>query len=95
MKIPEAAVEAAARAAQVEWGVNPWGELSYQAERALAEDAKDALVTLARYVLEAAAPHMLAEVFDAGFTTCSNEHTKQRNDPSHPITRLNPYRSAS
>jgi len=33
----------------------------------------------------------LAEAFDIGFTTCANEHTKQRKDPSYPITRINPY----
>jgi hypothetical protein len=56
VNISEQAVEAAAKAIQVEWGITPWGELSYQAERALAINAKDAIVTLAREVLETAAP---------------------------------------
>ena len=33
------------------------------------------------------------EAFDAGFTACSYEHTKQRQDPTYPITRINPYRA--
>lgn len=31
--------------------------------------------------------------FDAGFTACAHEHTKQRQDPTYPITRINPYRA--
>ena len=54
--IPEAAVEAAAKAIQEEWGITPFGDLSYQAERALSQDAKAAILTLATCVLEAVAP---------------------------------------
>jgi hypothetical protein len=32
------------------------------------------------------------EAWDAGFTACAQEHTKQRNDPTYPITRVNPYK---
>jgi len=29
--------------------------------------------------------------FEEGFTTCAHEHMKQRKDPTHPITRVNPF----
>ena len=32
-----------------------------------------------------------AAAFDEGFTTCAHEHMQQRENPSHPITRVNPY----
>jgi hypothetical protein len=51
--IPDEAVEAAAKAIQVEWGITPWGELSYQAEKALAEDPRKAMRFLAQAVIEA------------------------------------------
>jgi len=31
------------------------------------------------------------EAWDEGFTACAGEHMRQREDPSHPITRTNPY----
>ena len=34
-----------------------------------------------------------AAAYDEGFTACAGEHTKQREDPSHPITRVNPYKA--
>jgi len=35
---------------------------------------------------------LLASAWDDGFSACAGEHTKRRKDPSHPITRVNPYR---
>jgi hypothetical protein len=32
--------------------------------------------------------------WDEGFTACAHEHMRQRDDPSHPITRVNPYAEA-
>jgi hypothetical protein len=34
-----------------------------------------------------------AAAYDEGFTACAGEHTKQREDPGHPITRVNPYKA--
>ena len=39
-------------------------------------------------------PNPLADAFDAGFTACAEEHSKQRAAPEYPITRANPYRRA-
>jgi hypothetical protein len=36
----------------------------------------------------------MADAWDEGFTDCANEHTFQRIDATHPITRTNPYRGA-
>lgn len=33
------------------------------------------------------------DVYDAGFTACANEFIQQAADPSHPITRNNPFRT--
>ncbi|MFB8368556.1 hypothetical protein ACFC25_04240 [Pseudarthrobacter sp. NPDC055928] len=55
MNITDQAIEAAAKAIQEEWGITPFGELSYQAERALREDAKAAILLLAKCALEASA----------------------------------------
>lgn len=48
--------------------------------------------------LDAVAPAVLRWIreaeeaaFDAGFTACEDEITKQWDDPSRPITRVNPY----
>lgn len=46
---------------------------------------------LARIALEAAAPHLVAPAWDAGFTECARQFKKQRDDPSHPITLANPW----
>jgi hypothetical protein len=35
----------------------------------------------------------LAHAFDDGFTACANQHAMQRRDPTHPITRINPYKT--
>lgn len=35
----------------------------------------------------------LANAFDAGWEALRLEHEAQRADPSHPITRVNPWRS--
>jgi len=48
--------------------------------------------SIIRRAVEAAAPHLLAEAYDRGFTARSCEGIRQREDPSHPITRTNPYR---
>lgn len=34
-----------------------------------------------------------ADAFDEGFTACAGEHTRQRNEPTYPIHRSNPYRT--
>jgi hypothetical protein len=36
----------------------------------------------------------MADAWAEGFTDCANEHTFQRIDATHPITRTNPYRGA-
>ncbi|UAJ78332.1 hypothetical protein IT072_13800 [Leifsonia sp. ZF2019] len=33
-----------------------------------------------------------ADLWDDGFTACAHEHMKQREDPTYPIHRPNPYR---
>ena len=53
---------------------------------------KDAWLRDFRVALEAAAPTLLATAYDRGFTECTREFVTQREDPSHPITRTNPYR---
>ena len=35
---------------------------------------------------------LLAEAWDRGFSTCAGEFKKQREDPTYPITRVNPYK---
>lgn len=42
--------------------------------------------------LQASAREIAAKAWDDGFTACGGEHTRQRKDPSHPITRINPHR---
>ena len=32
-----------------------------------------------------------AKAWDAGFTACAQQHMQQDQDPTHPITRTNPY----
>lgn len=34
----------------------------------------------------------IREAWDAGFSEACNQHTIQRRDPNHPITRENPHR---
>lgn len=45
---------AVAQALQNEWGIDPWGRLSWQAEKALKEDSKKALMFLAEAAVDAA-----------------------------------------
>lgn len=45
---------AVAHALQNEWGIDPWGRLSYQAELALKTDAKKAIMFLAEAAIDAA-----------------------------------------
>lgn len=33
----------------------------------------------------------LAAAWDAGFSACADQWSKQRQDPTHPITRNNPF----
>jgi len=53
MMITEELKLAVAQALQNEWGIDPWGRLSYQAELALKTDAKKALMFLAEAALDA------------------------------------------
>jgi len=47
--------------------------------------------SIARKALGAAVPAIAAQAWDAGFTAACAQHGLQRSDPSHPITRTNPY----
>lgn len=45
-------IETVAKAIANEWGIDAWGKLSYQAERALDEDPRNAVRYLAIAVLD-------------------------------------------
>jgi hypothetical protein len=54
--------------------------------------AKDAWLRDFRIALEAAAPMLVTDARDAGFTACAHQFVKQSQEPAHPITRTNPHR---
>ena len=76
--IPEAAVEAAARLIHSQHEAPPLDEWSATFQRQAKADA--------RLALEAAAPHMLAEAWDAGMEATGDV-------PMPADYALNPYRS--
>ena len=89
--IPDAAVEAAARAmAPAVWGPSVW---QFAAHGEAPADARDRVqqqaLKDARAALEAAAPHMLAEVWDEGFEDGKRQDAEGDDGPRF----VNPYRS--
>jgi hypothetical protein len=70
---------------------DPWATLTKAGPDR--DDLAAAMDAAKAELLDAAHPSETteADAWDDGFTACATEHTAQRNDPTHPITRLNPH----
>jgi hypothetical protein len=78
------------------WVIDDDGRLHVVGEDGnLASYNQGAWLSVGRIPMQSGIIESRAQAWDSGFNECGLQHSRQLSDPSHPITRINPYLAGS